>query len=204
MVVSVCLTLAVCPAPMGEPSHESFPSTPPWPCGLGVPSPPTSNGAKMQAFLPHRAWLPQCPKHQPLWSSLRRARPRGAEAPCSVDHRTQGPWVPVPLPDAPAPGDQPRRTRCYVSSTSPCWLMLGARLPRCVILVDPPSSLSPSGWVGGFGEMKSARCQLDEASPDGWTDGQWVESGEEGFGFLPGAPCAQHRLGCSRRSINVC
>ena len=119
VVVSVCLTLAVCPAPMGEPSHESFPSTPPWPCGLGVPSPPTSNGAKMWAFLPHRAWLPQCPKHQPLWSSLRRARPRGAEAPCSVDHRTQGPRVPVPMPDAPAPGDHPGRARCYVSSTVP-------------------------------------------------------------------------------------
>ena len=55
MVVSVYLTLAVCPAPMGEPNHKSSLSTSFWPCGLGVPSPPTSNVAKMQAFLPHRA-----------------------------------------------------------------------------------------------------------------------------------------------------
>lgn len=204
MVVSVCLTLAVCPAPMGEPSHESFPSTPPWPCGLGVPSPPTSNGAKMQAFLPHRAWLPLCPKHQPLWSSLRRARPRGAEAPCSVDHRTQGPWVPVPLPDVPAPGAHPRRARCSVSSTVP--LLADARgTSSSMPDLGGSSQLPEPQRVGGrIWEMKSARCQLHEAFPDGWMDGQWVESGEEGFGFLPSAHCAQHRPGCSRRSINVC
>lgn len=48
--------------------------------------------------------------------------------------------------------------------------------------------------------MKCAGHQLSAA----FLDGQWVESGEEVFGFPRGAPGAQHRPGCRRHSINVC
>lgn len=54
----------------------------------------------------------------------------------------------------------------------PCWLMFRAHLSHCLVLADPPSSPSPSRWVGGFGEMKSAGCQLHAAFPDGRMDGQ--------------------------------